>query len=120
MQTIEDAIKDYHKYTCIKFVPHTKEKDYVVIKDAGTGCWSSVGKVGGEQVVNLQNPACLKRKGTVMHELMHAAGFLHEQNRENRDDHVDILWQNIQFSKFSHFAPFSYRIRGGARRAALH
>lgn len=61
-----------------------------------SGCWSSVGRIGGEQVVNLQAPGCVTKKGTVIHELMHAAGFTHEQNRAERDNHVIIKWGNIR------------------------
>ncbi len=47
-------------------------------------------------MVNLQKNGCLSTIGTVLHELMHACGFTHEQNREERDDYVNILKQNIQ------------------------
>lgn len=65
-----------------------------------TGCWSSVGKIGGRQELNLQSPGCLTKIGTPMHELMHALGFMHEQNRWERDNHVTIMWQNIQRGKY--------------------
>ncbi|XP_043264711.1 zinc metalloproteinase nas-13-like [Colletes gigas] len=93
---INDAMNDYHKYTCIKFKPYNgEESDYVRITAGNSGCWSSVGRLGGRQDVNLQVPGCLVKKGTVIHELMHAIGFLHEQSRYERDDFVSIHWNNI-------------------------
>ncbi|XP_055905855.1 hatching enzyme 1.2 [Eupeodes corollae] len=103
MALIERAITEFHSKTCIKFVPRMNEPDYISIVSGNSGCWSSVGRVGGKQEVNLQAPGCLTKPGTAMHELMHAVGFLHEQNRYERDDFVTILFQNIQPSAVSNF-----------------
>lgn len=101
MDLIEQAINVYHNKTCLKFKPRMGEADYVRITTSSTGCWSSVGRIGGRQDVNLQTPGCLKRIGTVLHELMHAAGFLHEQNRHERDNYVEIVWKNIKNGEYS-------------------
>lgn len=41
--------------------------------------------------------------GTILHEFMHAAGFMHEQNREERDDYIDVLYRNIKSGYESNF-----------------
>lgn len=97
---IDEAIGEYHKLTCVKWVLRKgTEPDYVYFTSGNTGCWSSVGRIGGRQEINLQSPGCLTKKGTVVHEMMHALGFLHEQNRWERDKHVTVNYQNIQTGK---------------------
>lgn len=55
-----------------------------------------MGRIGGEQKINLQSPGCVTKSGTVVHEMLHALGFLHEQNREERDNFVAIVDSNIR------------------------
>ncbi|XP_060533365.1 hatching enzyme 1.2-like [Cylas formicarius] len=97
IDTLNKAFNIYHKYTCLSFRKRLpSDDDYVSIVNTPTGCWSSVGRIGGKQEINLQSPSCTSRIGTPLHELMHAAGFLHEQNRFERDEYVSIAWQNIK------------------------
>lgn len=97
MDLIERALIEYHKFTCIKFIPRRpSDRDFISIESSTSGCWSSVGRVGGKQIVNLQSPGCVNKIGTVIHELLHAIGFLHEQNREERDGFVSIKKNNIR------------------------
>ena len=47
------------------------------------------------------------RLGTVIHEMLHASGFWHEQSRPDRDEHVEIFWSNIQAGMEDNFARYS-------------
>ncbi|CAG9103828.1 unnamed protein product [Plutella xylostella] len=100
---IMKAIADYHRLTCIRFVPYTGQTDYLVIQSKNTGCWSSVGRIGGRQEVNLQTPGCVSLKGTVLHELLHALGFMHEQSRPERDHFVTVHYRNIRAGAENNF-----------------
>ncbi|XP_063833349.1 zinc metalloproteinase nas-14-like [Ostrinia nubilalis] len=93
---IMKAIADYHRLTCLRFVQRQSQQDYIAIRSQNTGCWSSVGRIGGRQEVNLQAPGCVSKKGTVLHELLHAIGFMHEQSRPERDDFVTVQYNNIK------------------------
>ncbi|XP_055324074.1 hatching enzyme 1.2 isoform X2 [Sitodiplosis mosellana] len=103
MDLIERAINEYHRRTCIRFKPRTYERDYVTFTSDSTGCWSSVGRIGGRQEINLQTPGCVSKVGTIIHEMMHALGFFHEQNRSDRDDFVFINWNNVRAGTQSNF-----------------
>ncbi|KAF7992606.1 hypothetical protein HCN44_004950 [Aphidius gifuensis] len=100
-KTIHKAIALLNYLTCINFVPWDKRaKDYIIIRPTRDGCWSYVGKIGGPQSVNLQPPDersvnCLGNEYNTVHELMHTLGIFHEQARADRDNFVDIHYENI-------------------------
>lgn len=96
MDLIEKAMDVYLKNTCVQFKRRSAERDYIIIQSTQSGCWSSVGRIGGQQVVNLQSPSCTTLIGTIIHEFMHTVGFFHEQNRDERDKFVTVMMANIR------------------------
>uniref|UniRef100_A0A3Q3X0U0 Metalloendopeptidase n=1 Tax=Mola mola TaxID=94237 RepID=A0A3Q3X0U0_MOLML len=87
------SLLTFHRPTCIRFVWWHGQQDYLHFVPK-SGCWSYVGRSGGEQEVSLQKSGCLL-KGTVQHEILHALGFHHEQTRSDRDQYIKILYENI-------------------------
>lgn len=98
---IYKVMQQFHDETCIKFIARKhNEPDYLRI-EALKGCFSYVGRIGGEQTLSLGD-GC-EYRGTIAHELLHAVGFYHHQNRSDRDDFLEILWDNIARGKESQF-----------------
>ncbi|XP_072158333.1 zinc metalloproteinase nas-13 isoform X2 [Bemisia tabaci] len=92
---IMSAVSEYHEKTCVRFRAYRKcDHDWVDIRGDRPGCWSYVGRRGGGQVLNLA-PGCIHH-GVIVHELMHALGFFHQQSAVERDDYVQIIWDNIR------------------------
>ena len=98
-ERVTDAIKHWEEKTQIRFVKRGKEKNYVTFK-RGSGCSSSIGMVGGQQFVSLGDECST---GNAIHEIGHVVGLFHEQSREDRDEHVEIKWANIQNGKQDQF-----------------
>jgi len=69
MVNILRAIADLKKHTCVRFVKHKNETDYVEMH-AGKGCSSNVGRIGGQQMISLKLGHCATRKGVVVHEMV--------------------------------------------------
>ena len=89
-QAVLDAIAQWNQTAAIQLVPRAGEKDYVVYMSgaSGTGCSSAVGRQGGRQEI----PCDLAWAGipAVMHETGHAVGLIHEHQRSDRDQYIDV------------------------------
>lgn len=112
INTIIQSMKTIETQTngCLRFVPRTSQSDYVRIRHTTTGCNSFVGRAAQQpQQISIQNPGCVGQS-VVIHELLHAAGFEHEQNRPDRDQYVQINYANIQTGAESQFRALSTQV----------
>jgi len=98
---IKEAIDFFNVHTSVQFVPYDNQPDAIVFVKGDKNCLSYLGRTGGLQPVYLS-----ERCGPpeIEHELMHALGFVHEQSRVDRDQFIEILWDNIEEKYQDQFA----------------
>jgi hypothetical protein len=90
------TIETLNKNTVLWYRPTTNVGSGHISIIHGDGCYSGIGEpfFGDGRTVSL-GPGC-NSQGVIIHELLHAAGLFHEQSRDDRDNYVKILWDNIQ------------------------
>ncbi|XP_045452566.1 seminal metalloprotease 1-like [Melitaea cinxia] len=111
---IENGMADIANKSCLKFRRRVKQEHAVIIQGSASGCYSSVGLRTGDddseeeeqdQVLNLEK-RCFKH-GTVVHEMLHTLGFYHMQSTYDRDDFVQIVYENIKPGAEHNFAKYT-------------
>ena len=101
VRLIRSAMNAVESVTCVRFKPRRREKDFVAIH-SGQFCKSFFGRTGGPQEMSLNVRLCFQ-EGIIIHELLHALGYIHMHNRPDRDKHVKVLWENIDQRFFREF-----------------
>ena len=99
---VHDAIEHWEEHTSIRFVERTDESNWVnfMKPDEPRLCASKIGMIGGEQNLSLADEC---RLAATIHEIGHAVGLWHEQEREDRDSHVTVLYDNIDKRRVFNF-----------------
>ena len=103
---IRGAMDELENLAGLSFVALNGETDYIEIQNSlpwpNAANYSYVGRIGGGQTLQIYNwQTSLK---IMVHELLHALGFGHEQTRPDRGLYVDILYGNILPGKSGNFA----------------
>jgi len=102
---IDEARLEYEMRSCVSFPDRTTEDDFIYYQPL-SGCFSSVGKMGGLQQISIGS-GCEKR-GTIQHEMLHALGVYHQQSRTDRDDYIMVMTQNMDEDKVHNFNTYDY------------
>jgi hypothetical protein len=97
---VTDAIRHIEDNTGIRFTRRTSANaaslpNWIQVISNGNQTFSSsaIGMRGGRQDLRLADG---HGWGVLVHEFLHALGVYHEQSRSDRDDFVDIKWDNIK------------------------
>jgi len=82
-KALKVALQRIEENSCLTFIKRTNESDYLSFFE-GDGCFSSVGRLGGEQKISL-GKGCGMYPITVTRQIFHALGFWNEEMRADRD-----------------------------------
>ena len=91
---IREAITIWNRETVIRFVERTTERDYLRFA-VGDGCFGVFGRGfdGGERIMPVGPGGCTVP--ITLHELGHAIGMWHENQRKDRDHWLTVFRENI-------------------------
>ncbi|XP_001953566.2 low choriolytic enzyme [Drosophila ananassae] len=98
---VRKALSSFGEHTCMQFKEVQRfapwGKRYVYFKKSPNECGTLVGyqplSFGPHDVVLTER--CLKMPGVIQHEALHLLGLFHEQSRPDRDEYVQIDFDNI-------------------------
>ena len=106
----EGAIYIWQKVANLKFIQRTVEPNFLLITNDGAGNPSDsyVGMIGGPQLLRINTGF---PQMDWAHELGHAMGMIHEQQRSDRDTYVTINWGNFTAATLANgYAAVNYGI----------
>ena len=103
-EAIREAIALWDARTVLRFVARTTERDYLRFAVRDSGCFGVFGRGfdGGEQIMPIPEGGC--PVPITLHELGHAIGMWHEQQRKDRDRYVTVFRENIDPGDWGHGA----------------
>lgn len=96
---IRKAIAEVEAVSQVRFIPRdpARHADYVIFREHPTAANlsdSALGRIGGPQTIRIGS-SHWQAKYVIVHEIFHALGFFHEQQRPDRGSYVRINYANV-------------------------
>lgn len=93
---LQKSFNEWTGKTSIRFKERTNESTYVTISSSGSNSNSGVATLGSNGSRGFIRLGTQASAVVIIHEIGHTLGYIHEQNRSDRDNYVIINFDNIQ------------------------
>lgn len=98
------ACRAWADVSIVRCVEGNPKKKHIFVQNRKAGCFASLGRgsvIFRKRLINL-GIGCWTR-GVIIHEIGHSLGFLHEHQRSDRNEYVEIKRENIQLINYANF-----------------
>ncbi|MDA9951131.1 M12 family metallopeptidase [Oligoflexaceae bacterium] len=101
VRRVKKALAVMQKFTSLRFPEYSGQSDYISFEESTEEvCQSFLGRKGGRQEIILHSTCTA---GQIMHEIMHALGYVHEHSRADRDQYIKVHFDNILIHRKNQF-----------------
>ena len=100
---LQKSFNEWTSKTNIRFKERTNESNYVTISSSGSNSNSGVATLGMNGSRGFIRLGTRATAVVIIHEIGHTLGYIHEQNRSDRDNYVIVNFQNIQDNAVDQF-----------------
>ena len=103
LSELQKSFDEWSSKTNIRFKERTNEANYVTISSSGSNSNSGVATLGMNGSRGFIRLGTRATAVVIIHEIGHTLGYIHEQNRSDRDDFIIINFENIQDNAVDQF-----------------
>lgn len=100
---LQKSFNEWTSKTNVRFKERTNESNYVTISSSGSNSNSGVATLGMNGSRGFIRLGTRATAVVIIHEIGHTLGYIHEQNRRDRDSYVIVNFQNIQNNAVDQF-----------------
>lgn len=100
---LQKSFNEWSSKTNVRFKERTNESNYVTISSSGSNSNSGVATLGMNGSRGFIRLGTRATAVVIIHEIGHTLGYIHEQNRSDRDNYVIVNFQNIQNNAVDQF-----------------